>query len=511
MFLRARVRDLNMADSSSDSSELRNFLKELRSRGGGRLSPSRIPRPEALSDSATVAKVEQSRKPGTNRAAALLDKVAHLGQRKHANVSRPTEDSSPTTSVTVSSGSKKEVAFDLGTQRARRAQGNNSRIPRSPNMGKRKDATDAANRDSGKVPSPKRVLTPDFNRHQARRSPSPYHKNCQHTQLSAANSPEPADRGASPKLARNAAARAKPPARTKVASPTPREKPPHETATHEGTSSSKGQGGLRDKPARQKTETVKTAQSDATDTASRETRRSQAAETEKSQISGTRRSDATRTDDTSATPRSKTTEREQRLSSMTAKSLQTSRTENADSSTGPNTVSAVRNVDSSASKRGSGHQRTSAEYSDTFEETTSKVRTASASSSSFRRQTRSKSLDTGLGRHSSSTKVASSKASKRSKSSTVPDWWFPGILPPRHLGGDHLEQLHQLHLGVLDDLFRFQMGLIEKHQQRSETRYKAMNEFVKRNHSYTTWQDYQADPRTHFFSWQRNSASADFS
>ena len=71
--------------------------------------------------------------------------------------------------------------------------------------------------------------------------------------------------------------------------------------------------------------------------------------------------------------------------------------------------------------------------------------------------------------------------------------------------------LHPLvgHLGVLDDLFRFQLGLIEKHQQRSETRYKWMNEFVKLNHSYTTWEDYQKDPRAKFFLWQKQAAAAD--
>ncbi|XP_028966948.1 serine/arginine-rich splicing factor RS41-like [Galendromus occidentalis] len=401
-----------MAESSSDSSELRNYLKDLRSRSGGRVSPSRIPRP----DPSLTAEQDRAQRPAPNRAAALLDRAANLSRRKEV-AAKGAEDSSPTLSLTISS-SRKEVAFDLSDEQNRR-DNSRSRIPQSPKAARKERETPPL-KVVKKSTALKRVL-PDTSRHQARRSPSPYHKNCQHSQTSAPDSPEP-ERGASPKIARSVV--------TKPGSPRMKASKPSEIVRREQLpADSKGQPGIRRK-------------------------------------SRTRRRDESGENDAEAHPI-------------------------ADVSSGSKTTEPSKKSGSS-------------EYSDTFEETTSKLR-----STSSRRQTRSRSLDTGLIRSSRSPTTLTTKSSKRSKSSTVPDWWFPGILPPKHLGGDHLEKLQQLHLGVLDDLFRFQIGLIEKHQQRSETRYKWINDLVKSNHAYTTWDDYQSDPRARFFSWQKEAATAD--
>ncbi|XP_022647503.1 uncharacterized protein LOC111244543 [Varroa destructor] len=430
-----------MAESSSDSSELRNYLTELRKRTN---SLSRIPKPAQSADSFIYESKAADGNISSNavdssvlvagrsgRAAALLNKVAGLGigQRQRRQSQAENKSGSPTSSPTLSN-SKKEVSFSD-------RQTIPSKIPRSPQLVRRQNDSATISisppRQKTGVESKSRssqTKSPDVGRHQIRRSPSPYHKNCQHSFPS--SSPEP-QRTPSPRV-KSARLRT---GSTKNASSTVTE-----------SSASKNESkpdieGLGEKDTSAKCSTAKLA-SDSTNK-------------------------------TSTTTKTST----ETVSTKTVK-----------------------------------HEKNAAEdYSDTFEKSTPKMKSTSS------KYIRSKSLDTGQHKRTCSDgrtlpatgegsflrtlKKSKSTSLASSRSTTVPDWWFPAILPPQHFGGEHLEELQKLHAGVLDDLFRFQIGVIEKHQQRADSRYKAVREFVKKSHEYTNWRAYQSDPRVQFVKWHK--------
>ncbi|OQR79474.1 hypothetical protein BIW11_05711 [Tropilaelaps mercedesae] len=436
-----------MADCSSDSSELRNYLKELRKRTGAG-SPSRIPKPAVTAGSLApennaedVNVLNSSLTTGGRggRAAALLNKVASLGISQHQRQkSQVHEESTSLTSSPTLSTSKREVSFKLDNDSTMKP----SKIPRSPQQSKKQNDQPAAVANGlQQKSSPEsrskvsHTKSPDVGRHQIKRSPSPYHKNCQHSLPPA--SPEP-QRTPSPRMKSSSKVRRSP---SKSTSSAPTE-----------NSTSKKESRLH----------------------------ANKAENEKDSSGKAMNSDTIKGSD------------------------HTSKT----------TTSVSKSSVESTTRKSTEGEKCFADYSDTFEESTSKTKATSS------KYTRSKSLDTGLHNRtlSEGTKIlisdrpslgtlkkSKSTSSASSKSTSVPDWWFPAILPPQHFGGEHLEELHKLHAGVLDDLFRFQVGLIEKHQQRADSRHKAVREFVKRKHDYTNWRSYQSDPRVQFVKWHREA------